>query len=295
MTQRLMSNRWVCGHSDWTKPTSGFTLIELLVVISIIALLLSILMPSLRKAKQMAQRTVCLSNEHQLGLAWVLYTDNNDGKLVGAWTGYGDPQSGQDLDPSQGGEMGWVDWNAHGPFGTTYRDDEQQQQIDDIQNGVFYPYAQTEKVYKCPARAKKGQFRSYSIVESMRGWVEGILVRPQDTRAKLRVTKAINIRSPSRRAVFLCEGAPSKSGWLIWYHKPQWSDPIPIRHGEGTALSYADGHSDAVKWKNTETIENGLWFKNGAVGSAPYPWLQYDNEDLEYMQKMVWGKRGYNY
>ena len=52
----------------------GFTLIELLVVISIIALLLSILMPSLQKVKEQAKRTVCMSNLHQLGVALHTYS-----------------------------------------------------------------------------------------------------------------------------------------------------------------------------------------------------------------------------
>ena len=50
------------------KNEKGFTLIELLVVISIIALLLSILMPGLQKAKEKAQTTVCMSNIKQWNL-----------------------------------------------------------------------------------------------------------------------------------------------------------------------------------------------------------------------------------
>ncbi len=60
----------------------AFTLVELLAVISIIAVLLAILMPSLRKAKEMAARVACLSNQKQLGLAWVMYAQDNDNRIV---------------------------------------------------------------------------------------------------------------------------------------------------------------------------------------------------------------------
>jgi len=63
------------------EKNKGFTLIELLVVISIIALLLSILMPSLQKVKEMARETVCTANIRQLGFFLVLYTNDNDDKF----------------------------------------------------------------------------------------------------------------------------------------------------------------------------------------------------------------------
>ncbi len=63
------------------KHKFGFTLIELLVVISIIALLVSILMPALGKARMQAKLVVCSSNQRQLILGLVTYTADNDDKL----------------------------------------------------------------------------------------------------------------------------------------------------------------------------------------------------------------------
>ena len=64
------------------KNKKGFTLIELLVVIAIIALLLAILMPALGKVKEKARGVACAAHLRQFGLAWYLYSQENDDSNV---------------------------------------------------------------------------------------------------------------------------------------------------------------------------------------------------------------------
>jgi len=63
------------------KRRNGFTLIELLVVIAIISLLVSILLPSLNQAKELARSAVCMSNLKQLGILLAMYTNDYEGYL----------------------------------------------------------------------------------------------------------------------------------------------------------------------------------------------------------------------
>ncbi|MHC4314992.1 MAG: type II secretion system protein [Planctomycetota bacterium] len=126
----------------------GFTLVELLVVIAIIALLMSILMPALNIARELARRIVCMGNLKQLSLAWVMYTDENDGDLVNGMLGQDRIKPGSS--PPVILEEAWVGIVGTGS-GWPKRRQIYGSNIDEgIRNGAVWEYLKEPKVYRCP-------------------------------------------------------------------------------------------------------------------------------------------------
>ena len=238
---------------------SGFTLIELLVVIAIIAILASMLLPALAKAKTKAQGIKCMASLKQLQLVWQLYADDNNDKVTSS--GYVKP-----VEPTAWVD-GWLDFDNGNPDNTNTA------ALKDPKRSKFAIYLTAVDVYKCPADAstvKPGgkvmsRVRSMSMSQAFAGpgdWLDPAGFQVNGTSKKYRVFyKSSDIINPGPASCYVMLDEHPDSLNAGGYANMMVENPAAARiidypasyHNGAAGISFADSHAEIKKWQDPRT------------------------------------------
>jgi prepilin-type N-terminal cleavage/methylation domain-containing protein/prepilin-type processing-associated H-X9-DG protein len=289
---------------------TGFTLIELLVVIAIIAILMALLMPALNRVREQGKRIVCESNLKGLTLTWLMYADDNDSKIANGAGGFHyTSNTGYTEDGSAAGiiERAWVgrgwgqNWDSPNVADSGLTDAQKKKAI---REGALWPIAKDYGIYKCPT-GRRGEFVTYSVVDAMNGLVRSGTAsgtgkvyntgtRVGKTVIWIKRISEVSSPAPALRMVYIDEGAMTPDSFAVHYDNPgPWWDDPPVRHGDGTTVSWADGHVSHLKWKAAETIKRARDTADWYGGGGFQPQTPEGIKELEDFRKSVWGRLGY--
>jgi len=263
---------------------SGFTLIELLVVIAIIGILAAMLLPALSKSKARAQSIQCVNNMKQLTTGCLLYTDDNEDRLVPNWIT-------PDPDWTSAPES-WVTGNEHGDGAPDEAVDEATN-VACIQNGKLYDYVKSAAVYHCPSltgiapigvsadlmvrsvsmNGRMGEGSSNDVSSAGPIWDVSSLFGTNNP--PILKASAIRNPSPTDALVFMDESMNTVDDcFFVVQLGPDvttWQNSPTARHSNGAVLSFADGHTERWSLKSLAGEQKG---NAPATGGIDLPRVQ---------------------
>jgi len=237
---------------------SAFTLIELLVVIAIIAILMAIIMPSLRAARELARGVNCMANQRSLILAYTMYANGHDGRLVMGFVSRENMSLPMWSKPPLDESGAYISGNN-----VTLAD-----RIRGIQQGMLYSYIRDYEMYHCPgdnryrSSGNPGQamYRSYIVPDVLAASKDFIEYSAVSSRHAHLVQKMDEIEMPSLKYAF-CESDfrnPNfnydHGGWTFapWVMNG-WPDALATFHSKSATFGFLDGHAERYKWAHITT------------------------------------------